>query len=190
MTRITMAAFICLMLTSLQARAIAIHGVEIPSTTTIPGENTQLLLNGAGIREKFFLDIYVGALYLVKATHEPDAILADTGPASIHMHFVYDEVSKEKITSGWTEGLEANLSSERMQAIRPSLESFNSLFRSVVAGDVIYIDYLPGQGTRVRINDEVRGSVEGNDFFRDLLRIWLGANPVSKSLQRSMLGLD
>jgi hypothetical protein len=122
--------------------------------------------------------------------HDPAAILADTGPACILMHFTYSEVSREKITGGWSDGLEENLSADRMSAIRPRLEKFNTLFRKVVKGDVIRIDYLPESGTQVRINDEWRGSVEGNDFFRDLLRIWLGAHPASKSLKRGMLGLD
>jgi len=147
-------------------------------------------LNGAGIREKFFLNIYIGALYLEQTMHEPGAILADTGYASILMHFTYHEVSNEKITDGWTDGLKANLTAQRMQDIKPRLDRFNSLFRTVVKGDVIRIDYLPGTGTQVRINNELRGSVEGNDFFRDLLRIWLGAHPVSKTLKHDLLGLD
>jgi hypothetical protein len=106
------------------------------------------------------------------------------------MHFTYSEVSREKIIAGWNDGLADNLTAERMSAIKPMLEKFNALFRTVVKGDVIRIDYLPESGTQVRINNELRGSIEGNDFFRDLLRIWLGTHPVSKSLKHDMLGLD
>jgi len=190
MTRVTAIIFTCLVLAAQPLQALTINGAAIPDSVSLPNSDTQLVLNGAGVREKFFMDIYVGALYLEKPMRDPAAILADTGPASILMHFTYSEVSREKIIEGWKDGLAENLTAENMSAITPSLEKFNTLFRSVVKGDVIRIDYLPESGTQVRINDEWRGSVEGNDFFRDLLRIWLGTHPVSKSLKRGMLGLD
>ena len=188
MTRVATIVFICLALATQQLPARMINGAAIPETLSIPNSETQLVLNGAGVREKFFLDIYVGALYLEKPMRDPATILADTGPAGILMHFTYSKVEREKIIDGWTEGLAENLTAERMSVIKPRLEKFNKLFRTVVKGDVIRIDYLPESGTQVRINDEWRGSVEGNDFFRDLLRIWLGSHPVSKSLKRDMLG--
>ncbi len=190
MTRITAIIFTCLLLATRPLIAATINGTEIPDTVSLPNSNTQLLLNGAGIREKFFLDIYIGALYLEHRMHDPADILADTGSAGILMHFTYSKVSKEKIIEGWTDGLAENLPAERMRDIQPRLEKFNTLFRTVVKGDIIRIDYIPASGTQVRINDELRGAVEGNDFFRDLLRIWLGTHPVSKSLKREMLGLD
>jgi hypothetical protein len=189
MTRVTAIIFTCLALASQPLQALTIDDVDIPDSVTLPGNGTRLVLNGAGVREKFFMDIYIGALYLEHRTQDPAAILADTGHAGVLMHFTYSEVGREKIIAGWVDGLEANLTKERMQAIRPRLEKFNGLFRSVVKGDVIRIDYVPDSGTQVRINGEWRGSVAGNDFFRDLLRIWLGTSPVSKSLKHDMLGL-
>ena len=190
MARATVIIFTCLVLASQPLQAIVINGIEIPDSVSLPDNGTRLTLNGAGVREKFFMDIYIGALYLENRMHDPAAILADTGHAGILMHFTYSEVSQEKIIAGWVDGLEANLTEERMQAIRPRLEKFNTLFRAVVRGDVIRIDYVPDSGTQVRINGEWRGSVAGNDFFRDLLRIWLGSSPVSKSLKYDMLGQD
>ncbi|HYQ71405.1 MAG TPA: chalcone isomerase family protein [Gammaproteobacteria bacterium] len=190
MSRLTATIFICLVLACQSPLAITISGTEIPDTLKVPDSTTELLLNGAGIREKFFVDVYVGALYLEKKMHDPAAILADTGPAGILMHFTYSEVSREKIIDGWKDGLAENLAADRMRTIEPRLKKFNALFRSVASGDVIRIDYIPGSGTQVRINDEYRGTVAGNDFFRDLLRIWLGAEPASKSLKHDMLGLD
>ncbi|MGD8631215.1 MAG: chalcone isomerase family protein [Gammaproteobacteria bacterium] len=190
MTRVRTTIFACLAIASQPLQALTINGTDIPDSVSLPGDGTQLVLNGAGVREKFFMDIYIGALYLESRMHDPAAILADTGHAGILMHFTYSEVSREKIIAGWVDGLEANLTEERLQAIKPRLEKFNSLFRTVVKGDVIRIDYAPDTGTQVRINGEWRGSIAGNDFYRDLLRIWLGASPVSKSLKHDMLGLD
>jgi hypothetical protein len=177
-----------LLIYSLPAAAIEIEGVEIPETDTSADSKTTLVLNGAGLREKFFVDIYVGSLYLQAKTPDARAILSDDGPASVHMHFLYSEISKKKITDGWIDGLDANLSNSELQALQPRVDAFNKLFTVLKKGDVLRIDYSPAKGTEVRINGERRGAVEGNDFFRALLKIWIGSDPISKSLKQDMLG--
>ena len=177
-----------LLIYSLPASAIEIEGVKIPETDTSADSKTTLVLNGAGLREKFFVDVYVGSLYLQAKTPDASAILSDDGPASVHMHIIYSEISKKKITDGWIDGLDANLSESELQSFQPRVDAFNKLFTVLKEGDVIRIDYSPAKGTEVRINDEWRGAVEGNDFFRALLKIWIGSNPISKSLKQDMLG--
>lgn len=172
------------------ASAAGSSDTRIPGVVRLANTDTELLLNGSGIRKKFFMDIYIGALYLPATTGDVQAILSDTGPASVRMHFLYQEVGKQKIVDGWHDGLSDNLSAADYAALQPQLEQFNSLFRTVHRDDVISIDYSPDTGTEVRINNERRGSVAGNEFFRALLRVWLGSRPVSKALKQDMLGLD
>jgi hypothetical protein len=179
-----------LILASFPAASVTIDGVEIPDTLTVTNGNPSLVLNGAGVREKLFLDIYIGALYLPEKSGDAQAILAGTGPACVAMHFLYKEVSREKITESWEDGLAANQTATEMQALQPQLEKFNALFRTMRKGEVIRICYLPGTGTEVRINGERRGVVEGESFFHALLGIWLGAHPVSNDLKQGMLGID
>ena len=179
---------LCLSLTGFTVTALEMGGVNIPDTLSLPNSGPTLVLNGAGIREKFFMDIYIGALYLETKTSSEKEILNGTGAASILMHFLHSEVSKDKITDGWINGLERNVPPEKMQPLEARLAMFNKLFRTVRKGDEIRIDYLPESGTQVRISGEWRGTVEGNDFFRALLSIWLGEKPVTKSLRSGMLG--
>ncbi|MEN8206072.1 MAG: chalcone isomerase family protein [Pseudomonadota bacterium] len=179
-----------LLICSMPVYAIEIEGVEIPETDSSADSKTTLVLNGAGLREKFFVDVYVGALYLQAKTPDAHAILSDDGPASVHMHILYSEISRKKITDGWIDGLDANLSKSELQALQPRVDAFNKLFTVLKEGDVLRIDYSPGRGTEVRINGEWRGAVEGNDFFRSLLKIWIGSNPISKSLRQGMLDSD
>ena len=188
MYRYILALLPSLFIYSLPASAIEIEGVAIPETTSVADSKTTLVLNGAGLREKFFIDIYIGALYLQAKTPDARAILSDDGPASVHMHFLYSEISKKKITDGWIDGLDANLSNSELQAIQPQLDAFNKLFTVLKEGDVLRIDYSPAKGTEVRINGEWRGAVAGNGFFRALLKIWIGQKPISKSLKQDMLG--
>ena len=137
---------------------------------------------------KFFVSVYVGALYLPEKTGDAQAITADDAAGSVDMHILHSEISKDKIIAGWEDGLKANLDQGELEALRPRLDEFNQLFRAVRKGEIIRIAYLPGSGTEVRINDKWRGVVPGNDFFRALLKIWLGPSPVSKSLKKGMLG--
>lgn len=179
-----------LILASLPATAATIRGVEIPDTLTVANGSPALILNGAGVREKLFLDIYVGALYLPAKSSDAQAILSSPGPACVAMHFLYKEVGKEKITGAWEDGLAANHTAAEMQALQAQLEIFNALFRTMRKGEVIRICYLPGTGTEVQINGERRGNVEGETFFHALLGIWLGTHPVSNDLKQGMLGID
>ena len=177
-----------LVFTCLPVTAVEVEGVDIPDTFAFNNSDTTLVLNGAGLREKFFLDIYISALYLPAKTPDAGAILSDTGPASVLMHILHSEISKKKMVNAWNEGLERNLSQKELAAIGPQLKKFNSLFKAVREGEKIRIDYRPDTGTEVRINGEWRGAIEGNEFFRALLHIWLGEDPVSKSLKQEMLG--
>jgi hypothetical protein len=179
-----------LILTNSPAAAVTISGVEIPNTLTVANGGPALVLNGAGVREKLFLDIYIGGLYLPAKTRDAQAILSGLGPACVVMHFLYKEVGREKITGAWTDGLAANHTAAEMQAIQPQLDRFNALFRTMHKGEDIRICYLPGTGTEVRINGEWRGTVEGELFFHSLLGIWLGEHPVSNALKQGMLGND
>ena len=166
--------------------AHTVSGVEVPDQINVNG--TSLILNGAGMREKFFFDIYVAALYLPKAVHTTEAVLASPGPRRVLMHFVYKEVGRDKLVEGWNEGFEDNLTKEQLAVLRKRIDAFNALFDTVKRGDVVLLDYAPDSGTTVSINNHQRGTIPGKDFNDALLRIWLGDEPVTQSLKHELLG--
>ncbi|MGD8566456.1 MAG: chalcone isomerase family protein, partial [Gammaproteobacteria bacterium] len=137
-----------------------IEGVSVPENITLDN-GAVLSLNGAGLRTKFFFDIYVGALYLPAAMHDVQQIIDDPGPKRVGMYILYDALSKEKITSGWTEGFEDNNSGEQLSSLRQRLDKFNRLFKDLKEGDVVFMDYVPDMGTRLVINGQKMGTVKG-----------------------------
>ncbi|MFC1826782.1 chalcone isomerase family protein [Thermodesulfobacteriota bacterium] len=163
-----------------------IAGVDVPQSVTI--ENSALVLNGAGIRKKLFIKVYVGSLYLSAKQTTVDNILADPGAKSIVMNFLYKEVSTKKLVDGWNKGFTDNSSSKELKALQERINQFNSLFTTVYKGDEIRLDYLPGEGTQVRLNGTLKGSVPGEDFYRALLKIWLGSKPADDGLMKAWLG--
>ena len=65
-------ALICLMTTSVFAQQ-TIADVTLPATQTIEGAD--LTLNGGGLREKLWIDLYVGGLYVTTKTSDAKAVM-------------------------------------------------------------------------------------------------------------------
>jgi hypothetical protein len=180
-------SFICLLFCTWPARAgFDIAGLSLPTTYKLAGQS--LVLNGAGIRSKFFFKIYVGALYLDKATHDPQQALDAPGAKSMQMVMLYKQVDAEKIAEGWRAGFEANLSPGELAPLTTRLQQFNALFPALHKGDHVYMDYVPGAGTRLTINKERRGAIAGEDFFHALLQVWIGKQPADTGLKSGLLG--
>lgn len=170
--------------------AAEVARVSIPDRITLEEGGDTLLLNGAGIRYKFIFKIYIGALYLPKKTAEAEVALNAPGPKRILMHFLYDRVEQEALQKAWREGFSANHDEQVLARLEPRIERFSALFGDVVEGDVIWLDSIPGTGTRVYLNAELKDTIPGEDFFPALLRIWLGYEPVTTALKRAMLGQE
>jgi Chalcone isomerase-like len=170
---------------SLSVSAREIAGVKISEEIKLPGK--EMVLNGAGMRTKFVFDIYVAAFYAGNPVKKFSDVNSSR-PMRMAMHFVYDEVSKEKLVDGWNDGFEDNLSSEQLKRFEKEIKQFNDLFETVRKGDVINLDYVPEHGTSVTINNNAKGIVEGADFFKAILLIWLGDDPVGDDLKDALLG--
>ncbi len=170
--------------------AVELAGVELPAEVRVDGIDRPLRLNGAGIRYKFVFKIYVAGLYLPAPESRAEVLLADPPANRVLMHFVYDAVSRKKLDAAWEDGFRANLDAQRYAALAPRIAQFKALFRTLREGDEVWLDHLPGEGTRVSINGEVRGLVPGDDFNAALLAIWLGPEPVTDSLKKALLATD
>lgn len=172
--------------TSVSARQL--DDVTLPDKVTVDGTDIVLQLNGMGYRTKFVFDIYVGGLYTESRVESRNAVQALKGPKRVVMHMVYDEVERKKITNGWNEGFEENNSDEQFEKLQARLKIFNSYFPDLKKNDVLLFDYIPATGTRVTINGEVKGVIEGADFYSALLDVWLGEEPADDDLKEAMLG--
>ena len=68
------------------------------------------------------------------------------------------------------------------------IDQFNAMFTDAKKGDVIVLDYIPNQGTKVTIAGTEKGVIPGKDFNDAMLLIWLGDKPVTKDLRAKLLG--
>ena len=180
--------FFVMFATSINARQL--DDVTLPDSVTVDGTDVVLQLNGMGYRTKFIFKIYVGGLYTESRVNSRDAVQALKGPKRVVMHMVYDEVERKKLTDGWNNGFEENNSDKQLEKLQSRLKIFNSYFPDLKKNDVLLFDYIPATGTRVTINGEVKGVIEGADFYSALLDVWLGEEPADDDLKDAMLGED
>lgn len=187
MRKIILAGAFLLLAPLLQAGELA--GVFVEDQ--VIAENGQtLVLNGIGLREKYWIDVYVGSLYLVNISNNVTEILSAPHAMRIQIDFVYKEVAKKKLLKAWREGFEKNQSKELLIKLQDRMDQFYGYFdQNVIAKDRYIFDYTPGKGTSVTKNNTLLGLIPGEDFKNALLEIWLGNFPADKNLKLGMLGL-
>jgi len=179
---------IALIMTSPLVYAKEIGGVNLPDTLKAGTEN--LILNGAGLRSKFFIKIYAAGLYLKQAEKNEQKIIDAQEPMAIRMHFIYDGVSGKKLVKAWNEGFE-NGTGGNIAPIIAEIDKFNSFFTAEAKkGDIYDIIYTPDLGARVYIKDKLMGTIKGLEFKKALFSIWLGKIPADSSLKKGMLNKD
>lgn len=168
------------------AEAKEFEGVTMPDTATVGGQS--LVLNGMGLREKFFLNIYVGGLYLpAKTTDAQSAIDQDVAKKFV-MHFQYSGgVPKDKMVEAYEEGLTNNAGALK-QSQAANFQQFYAWLGDMAAGDEIVYEYVPGTGTTVYVKGAKKGTIAGVDFMKALWSIYLGKTPPTADLKAGVLG--
>jgi hypothetical protein len=190
MKRILSAVFLASALVTTLAGAAEVAGVRLEERVRSDA-GQELLLNGAGVRSKMFIKGYVGALYLAQKQSSAAVVLADKGPKRVALHILREDVSADKMVSALNEGLSDNNSRAEMAPLEARLKDFGTILgaaKSYKKGNVIVFDYLPGSGTRVLMDGELKGTIPGDDFNHALLKVWLGDKPVDGGLKKGMLG--
>jgi hypothetical protein len=180
---------ICCLFLSWNASALEVSGVKLADSIRLGSRD--LVLNGAGLRTKYFFKVYVAALYLGEKTHAAEAALNQSGEKRIAL-YIKREISDEKMLHGFNEVMVANHTPAEMQALEPQLKELTAIFHAVgevKEGDVVFLDYLPDHGTQIIVNGVLRGNIAGETFNRALFKIWLGDKPAQPDLKQKMLGL-
>jgi hypothetical protein len=188
MRRVLLYISLVLLLTSGKSLAVEVAGIKVPETVRLESTDTELVLNGAGVHKKTFVKVYVGALYLPKRLNDVESILDEPGAKRIMMKFLYTKVSANKIIDNLNKGLSENNTSEELGFFQAILIKFKALFRDVYKGDMIRLDYLPEEGTQVWLNNKLICTVKGVEFYRALLKVWLGPKSSDEVLKEAMLG--
>jgi hypothetical protein len=164
------------------AREVA--GVKLDESATVAGQT--LALNGAGIRKKLVVKVYVGALYLASPSADPEAIVSADAPKQVRMVFLRD-VGKDSILGAFRDGFDANSPDQAAQA-RADLDRVAGAIPDMKEGGEMVVTYAPGQGTTLSATGGGTATVPGKPFADALFRNWLGPKPADGGLKKAMLG--
>ncbi len=165
--------------------AKVIDGIDIPES--ISAGNDVLVLNGAGIRTKFFIKAYVGALYLKQKSGDADTIINADEAMAVKLHIMSHLITSKRMEENTLEGFKHSTNGNTVP-YKDRIDTFISTFKdNIKVGDEYDIIYTPGEGTKVYKNKELKCTAKGYDFKKVLFGIWLGNKPPNKELKAGML---
>lgn len=174
---------------ALSAIGADVSGVKLDDKTQL--ESRDLVLNGAGLRTRFrVVKVYVIGLYLPEKKTDAEAVLALAGPKRAEIHMLRD-VGADTFTDALVEGLKANLSEADYTALEPRVKELSETMAQIgeaKKGMTIALEWT-GTVTRLAVDGKPAGKpISGEDFYKALLRIWIGDKPVQDDLKKSLLG--
>src|SRR5690554_3024457 len=148
---------------ALPSQALTIKGVDVKDTMTL--ENQKLVLNGAGIRTKWFVEGYIAALYLNEKTSDAQAVIEADEPMAVRLIITSGMITPKRMSDSTRDG-----------------------FVSSTGGNIFDLVYQPEVGVTVYRNGEEKAKVEGMEFKKAMFGIWISKNGIQKSLRKDMMG--
>jgi hypothetical protein len=176
------------LLLPLSVPAAEVAGVKIDDKTRVA--NAELTLNGAGLRKRAFLQVYAMGLYVPQKSANAAALIEQPGAKRVAIHMLRD-VGADSFSGALADGIRANHSEAESKALEPRIKELTGLLveiKEAKKGMVIAFDWT-GAGTQLLVQGKPAGRpIAGEDFYRALLRIWLGDKPVQDDLKKALLG--
>lgn len=183
------ALFALTLLFTTQAEAqTKIGGIVMPNVMKVGDD--YLKMNGGGIRQKMWIDLYVGVLYLSNKTSDADKIMSADEPMAIKMRIISGMVSNSKLEGAVRDGMDKSTNGN-IDPVKDRMEKMiaKGFAEDVNDGDEFDIIYIPGEGTSLKKNNKTLVTLEGLDFKKAVFGIWLCDEPAQESLKKKMLGL-
>ena len=183
MTRVILS--LLLAVSAFAAGGAEVAGVRIDERTKVGA--SELALNGAGVRKRFFLQVYAVGLYVADRKADP---ISQPGPKRVAIHMLRD-VGAEQFSQALADGIRENHAEAEVKALEPRVKELVATMAEIKEarkGMSIALDWT-GAATQLVIDGKPAGRpIPGEDFYRALLRIWLGARPVQDDLKKALLG--
>jgi hypothetical protein len=125
-------------------------------------------------------EIYGIALYVEGPLNV--ARLASTEvPKALRIEFRYQDDLRRGISLNWQRELVPPLEPAATNHLRGAVAPLKR-------GDVVIVEYTPGKGTTVRVNRSESVVGANHDLMLAFLDHWLGQDPVSEDIKRTLLG--
>jgi len=175
--------------------AVELEGVDLPETVSAYGQ--KLVLNGAGVRKRGYFKADVTALYLPEKRTTPDAIYKLDGVRRIQLNILREFTSSTISRIFLADFKQSATEDEFKKLIGPigQIGAAYSNVKKVSKGDVVNLDWVPGQGWMATHNGKPLTGDGGNTMaikdelaFQIYLRMYIGP-AAPEELRNGLLGL-
>jgi hypothetical protein len=182
-------AAVCLFLsTSLFAEFVEESGIDFPTTQTLEGK--ELTLNGVATRKAMgIIKVFAAGFYLETPTHDPEEVITSEQVKYFHFHYLTDKATAEKLSNGFKKAISKANSKSEVASQMENIERYASWVHvDMKPGSISESYYIPGEGLTVRVNGEVKGTINDPEFIAMYYRYQFGEDASSK-LREGFLGL-
>ena len=173
------------LLTAGPVQAREVEGFNLPDTLQLGGQSLKLV--GAGVRTKWFVNVYVMGVYQKTAKAAAGHLINSDEPKYLWLHMMRG-IGGGKMRDAIDDGLAANASDDARGRIAPGVDKLKAKFPGKIKkGLDIGFWYRPGKGTTLRLGGKDKLTVAGKEFMVSLWSIWFGRRPADKGLKKSVI---
>lgn len=153
--------------------------------------DSDLRLNGVGLRAVAWIKGYAAGLYLSSKASSAVQAVAAAGPKRLQIRMLLD-VPAAEFTKAIDHGITRNATQAELPGLRERMATFEQRVQAIGTvhkGDVVDLDWVPGSGLHFSLNGVIKGApIPGEDFYTALLKIFIGDKPVDPELKTGLLG--
>ena len=174
--------------------AVELEGVELAETVTAYGQ--KLVLNGAAVRKRGYFKADVTALYLPEKRTTPDAIYKLNGVRRIQLNLLR-EFTSSTITRIFLSDFKQSATEDEFKKLIGPIGQIGAAYsnvKRVSKGDVVNLDWVPGQGWMATHNgkyltgDGTMLAIKDELAYQIYLRMYIGQS-APEDLRNGLLGL-
>ncbi len=164
-----------------------IAGIVMPNIMKVGDQ--YLKLNGGGVREKMFMDLYIGCLYLKEKTTSASHVIDANELMGMKLRIISGMVDNDNFEEALREGFEKS-TGDNISPIETRMEKLIDVGfeEDIETGDIYDIVYKPKKGCTLTKNGDFVVTIKGLDFKKALFGIWFCEDPADESLKDDMLG--
>ena len=171
------------------APAAEVAGVKLDDTVKVAGK--ELKLNGAGVRTRIVVKVYVLGLYLTEKKDTAAGVLEAPGPRRFTLTMMR-EVTGDELGQAFMAGITANTDKAEKGKLVNQMVKLGEVFQTVGSlkkGDTLTVDWVAEKGTLIELNGKSQGDpLPDVAFYNALLKIWIGDKPADSALKPLLLG--
>ena len=162
-------------------------GIELPQKINLNG--TDLFLNGAAVRSKFFVQTYIISLYAARSLKDEKEVIESNVERSLRMQITTPLATSKAVSENIQNGMKDSLGSLYYEQ-KDLIEDLRSVIENsgVQYKDTIDIYYTKNQELKLYKNDqEIYFNKNGRALAESILGMYVGKKPKDKKIKDALL---